>query len=443
MNIKLVSPNVKVGTNLASSEVFKIQRVTLPLIAALTPPGHTIKIVDEDFAPDDFKGDFDLVGITVMTEHALKSYHMAEHYRQQGSKVILGGIHPTLLPEEALKHADAIVIGEAEELWPKIVSDTASGQLQKIYQADKSPSLTGYPHPKRELYPKLIYKSYTPLTIGVETSRGCPYDCEFCTVSRLTGRYYRSRPITETISEIESLDPNPIFFVDENLGLRSKMFKTFLSQLKPLRRTWVGQGTVALAEDIELVKLMYRAGCRGLLIGFESVQKEVRGRMKKSKDRTIDHSEAVRRFHGEGIPIIGAFILGFDHEDKDIFDKTFEFVMKNNVDYSQIRILTPYPGTQLFSRLLKEKRLFVPDWWLHGYSTRTVLFRPKNMTPRDLVEGYSRLNKQLHSVGKIGRRFFGIAPWKRGLNGCLAFVAFNIGQRKRYKVSLNTPQPFA
>jgi radical SAM superfamily enzyme YgiQ (UPF0313 family) len=443
MRIKLIAPSVKMKMSLHSSRVFKIRRLCLPLLAALTPPDHTTQIVDEDFAPDDLDENVDLVGITVMTEHALRAYQIAEFYRGCGAKVVLGGVQPTLLPEEALKYADSIVIGEAEEVWPKLVSDAASGQLQKVYRAAKPPQLKGLPLPRRDLYPNLIYKSDTPLATGIETSRGCPYDCEFCSVSRLTGRHLRCRPIHEIIAEIESLGSTvPLLFVDENLGLNREMFKDLLSQLIPLRRIWLGQGSFSLAEDKELIKLMHRSGCRGLLIGFESVQSKVQEGMKKSENRKIDYPEAIHRFHGEGIPIFGAFILGFDHENKDIFNRTYEFVMKNYLDYASIRLLTPYPGTRIYNRLLKEKRLFVNDWWLHEYSTETLLFQPKNMTPSELVDGFFSLHKQFSSVGKIFKRFFGIPPWKRTITGCLAYAALNLDQRKCFLKRVNTPQPF-
>lgn len=219
-------------TGLHSSGIFKIQRVCLPLLAALTPPGHTIRIVDEDFASDDTSENFDLVGITIMTEHALRAYQIAELYRKRGAKVVLGGVHPTLLPEEASKYADSIVIGEAEEVWPKLLFDASSGQLQKVYRAAKPPVLKGLPIPKRDLYPNLTYKSYTPLTTGLEASRGCPYNCEFCSVSQLTGRHLRCRPIHEVIAEVEALDSTaPLLFVDENLGLNREKFKGLLSEI--------------------------------------------------------------------------------------------------------------------------------------------------------------------------------------------------------------------
>jgi radical SAM superfamily enzyme YgiQ (UPF0313 family) len=354
----------------------------------------------------------------------------------------MGGIHPTVLPSEALQHADAVVIGEAEGVWPKLLSDASSGEMQKLYCANKTKNLNGMPIPRRDLYPRPLSKSYTPLAFGIETARGCPYDCEFCSIGSVMGRQYRSRPVPEVIAEIESINSSHLFFVDDALALNRLTAKKLFTEMIPLKVKWVGQGPVSLAEDPELLRLMKRSGCVGLLIGFESVQKETHDGMKKIKNLRIDFSEAIRRFHGEGIAILGAFIFGFDHENKDIFDQTLEFILKCRLDCIELRILVPFPGTRIYSRLLKEGRLFVPNWWLHGYPPDTLLFQPKGMTADELIEGFDRLNRQTYSLGSIIKRFFGINPWKRKTLGCLVYAGSNLATRKRYFKGLGIPQPF-
>ncbi len=210
MKIKLIAPHDHIAKSISSAETFKIQKVNLPLLAALTPAVHTVKIVDEAFAPDDVNSEVDLVGITVLTDLALRAYHIADAYRQCGVKVVMGGIHPTVLPEEALQHADAVVIGEAEEAWPKLLSDTVSGKMQKLYRASKITNLDGMPIPRRDLYPRSTSRSYTPLAFGIETARGCPYDCEFCPVGHVMGRQYRARAVSEVIAEMESIELFPV-----------------------------------------------------------------------------------------------------------------------------------------------------------------------------------------------------------------------------------------
>ena len=442
MKIKLIAPHEQSEENISSAQTFKIQKVNLPLLAALTPPEHTVKIVDEAFAPDNINEEADLVGITVMTDLVLRAHQIADTYRQRGIKVVMGGIHATVLPDEALQHADAVVIGEAEEVWPKLLSDAVSGEMQKLYCANKITNLNGIPKPRRDLYPKPLYKSYTPMAFGIETARGCPYDCEFCSIGSVMGRQYRSRPIPEVLAEIESIDASHLFFVDDALALNRPTAKKLFTEMIPLRLKWAGQGPVSLAEDLELLKLMRRSGCVGLLIGFESVQKEAHNEMKKIRNLKIDFSEAIRRFHNEGIAILGAFIFGFDHENKDVFDQTLEFSIKNRLDCIELRILTPFPGTRLYKRLLEEGRLFAPNWWLQGYPPDTLLFQPKGMTSEDLIEGFIRLNRQTYSLGSIIKRFFGMSPWKRNPFGCLVYAGSNLATRKRYLRGLSIPQPF-
>lgn len=441
MKIKLIAPHEQCKSMI--SNPFPIQRVNLPLLAALTPPGHTMTIVEESFAPDDMNHDVDLVGITVMTELVLRAYDIADAYRQKGVKVVMGGVHPTVLPDEALMHADAVVVGEAEGVWPRLLSDAASGQMQRLYRAGKMTDLQGLPKPRRDLFPGNKGKGHIPIPIGIETSRGCPHDCEFCCIGQTLGQQYRLRPVQEVIAEIESVDSPHLFFVDDALGLNRNAAKKLFTEMIPLRRRWLAQGTVSLAEDLELLRLMKRSGCLGLLIGFESVQKGTQNQVSKIKNLRIDFNEAMHRFHGEGFGILGSFVFGFDYENKDVFEETLEFIMRSCMDIVQLRILTPYPGTRLYKRLLSEGRLFVNDWWLRGYPPDTLLFQPMGMTADELISGYARLNRQAYSFGAMTKRFLGMSPWKRTLLGCQAYTGVNLATRKRYFKGLSNPQPFA
>ena len=441
MKIKLIAPNEQRKDTISSP--FKLQRVNLPLLAALTPPGHTVTIVEEAFAPDDINQDVDLVGITVLTELALRAYRIADTYRRKGVKVVMGGIHPTVLPDEALEHADAIVVGEAEEVWPQLVSDAASGQMQRIYRSGKMTDLKGLPTPRRDLLSGSKYQGWTRIPVGVETSRGCPYDCEFCCIGQTLGQQYRVRSVQEVIAEIESIDSPHLFFCDDALGLNRNFAKELFTEMIPLRRRWLAQGTVSLAEDLELLGLMQRSGCLGLLVGFESVQKATQNEVKKIKNLKVDFYEAMRRFHGEGFGILGSFVFGFDYENKDVFDQTLEFIMTCRMDVVGTRILTPYPGTRLYQRLLHEDRLLARDWWLRGYPPYTLVFQPKGMTADELLRGYARLNRQAYSLSAMMKRFLGMSPRKRTLLGCQSYVGANLASRKRYFKGLENPQPFA
>jgi radical SAM superfamily enzyme YgiQ (UPF0313 family) len=441
MKIKFIAPHEHRKDALSSP--FKMQRVNLPLLAGLTPPGHTITIVEEAFAPDDINQDVDLAGITVLTELAQRAYQIGDAYRRKGVKVVMGGIHPTVLPDEALQHADAVVVGEAEGVWPQLVSDAASGKMQRMYQAGKMTNLTNLPKPRRDLLSGNDHKSYIPIPIGIETSRGCPYDCEFCCIGSTLGQQYRVRPVQQVISEIESIDSPHLFFVDDALGLNRDYAKKLFTEMIPLQRRWLAQGTVSLAEDLELLGLMKRSGCLGLLIGFESVQKDAQNEVNKIKNLKISFYEAMRRFHNEGFGILGSFVFGFDYENKDVFEQTLEFILRGRLDVAQLRILTPYPGTRLYKRLLSEGRLFSQDWWLRGYPPDTLLYQPKSMTADELIKGFARLNRQAYSFGAIAKRFMGMSPWKRTLLGCSVYTGVNISTRNRYFNGLKNPQPFA
>lgn len=441
MRIKLIAPHETSEDAISSAETFKIRKVGLPLLAALTPDGHQVRIVDEAFAPDDPGEDVDLVGLSVMTDLVPRAYRIADAYRRRGVRVVMGGIHPTVLPAEALEHADSVAVGEAEDTWPALVRDAASGRLQPIYRSEQPAELGGRPQPRRDLYPKASDRGYTPLATGIETSRGCPYDCEFCSIGPVQGRRYRVRPVPEVIAEMESLDAHHLFFVDDALGLDRAAAKRLFAEMIPLGRKWVGEGTVCLAEDRELLRLMGRSGCLGLLLGFESVQPDAAGEMRKLKTLTIDFAEAVRRFHGEGMAVMGAFVFGFDHQDRHVFGRTLEFAMKSRLDCAQLRVLCPFPGTRLHARLLAEGRLLDPRWWLHGHHPDALLFRPRGMTVDEFLEGFARVNREFYSLGSVARRFLGMSPWKRTVLGVQVFLGANLGTRKRYLKGLEIPQP--
>jgi radical SAM superfamily enzyme YgiQ (UPF0313 family) len=432
MKIKLISPDPQWDSRVCSSETHKVLKVSLPLLAALTPPGHEIKIVDEAFAPDDTEEAVDIVGLTVMTELAPRAYRLADLYRARGVKVVLGGIHPTVLPEEALRHADAVVIGEGEETWPALVRDAAAGKLASVYRAPGPSDLSRLPIPARQLYPRPARRALTPLGVGIEASRGCAYDCEFCSIGRVMGRTYRARPVGRVLDEIAAIESVHLFFVDDALALDRRTAKTLFTEMAPFRTKWIGQGTLSLAEDLDLLRLMRRAGCHGLLVGFETVTPAAQDTLRKSRALKITPAEAARRFHGEGISLLGAFIFGFDHETGDVFDRTIEFALRLRLEALQVRLLTPFPGTALYERLQAAGRLFAPDWWLEGFQPGKLLFRPQGMAPEALIEGVARVQRELHSWPGIARRFFGVIPLKRRPIDLALYAGLNLGQRKRY-----------
>lgn len=441
MRIKLIAPSGSPQGTVNSGDTFKIARMSLPLLAALTPDEHDVELVDETFAPDDGEA-AELVGITVMTELATRAYEIADRYRAAGSQVVLGGIHPSACPDEALQHADAVVLGEGEGVWGKVVADASRDGLSPRYAATCPTCLDEMPHPRRDLYPGLSSRGYTPSAIGVEATRGCPYDCEFCSIASVFGRRHRVRDVDDVIRELASIESRFIFFVDDTLGLQRESAKELFRAMIPLRKIWAGQGGVAMAEDPELLRLMKESGCVGLLVGFESIQDATSDGMSKLRRLKISPEEAMRRFHDAGIAILGAFVFGFDGDDRDVFERTHEFIERNRIDALQLRILVPFPGTRLHTRLADEGRLFCDDWWLHGHSSDTLLYRPAGMEPEELVEGVAELIRSTHSLRSIWHRVMGMSPAKRGLIGCQVIGGVNLATRRRYADSVVAPQPF-
>jgi radical SAM superfamily enzyme YgiQ (UPF0313 family) len=336
MKIKLIAPSDGAEKSTSSSETFKIQRLSLPILAAITPEKHDVVLVDEAFVPDDLDYNFDIVGISVLTDLVKRAYSLADHYRKHGVHVVLGGMHSTVLPEEALGHADSVVVGEAEDIWRKLLADIESGNPGKIYRAARPVDMQNIPIPRRDLYSSPNSKGYTPVAYTLEASRGCPYDCEFCSINQVMGKSYRTRPVANIINDIESLNSKNIFFVDDSFGLKRNFSKQLLKSMIPLGKVWVGQGTVSLASDLELLQLLQRSGCKGLLIGFESVEEDAQKTLKKVKT-SINFSEAVKRFHDYGIGVLGAFIFGFDNDTKDVFEHTEKFIKDNKLEGAQPR----------------------------------------------------------------------------------------------------------
>jgi radical SAM superfamily enzyme YgiQ (UPF0313 family) len=353
MIIELISPGIRDPRNIGKS--FHLPQISLALLASITPHDIDISITDEIVSPINYDNKIDLVGITVNTETAIRAYQIADEFRSRGIPVVLGGIHPRVAPHEAIKHADSLVLGEAEDLWPQLLKDFKNTDLKKIYRIKKYPNLKKYPLPKRDL---LDRSKYDTINL-VQTSRGCPYSCHFCTVSAQYGKGIRFRPIDNVIAEIESLENNEIFFVDDNLIGRKDYAKQFLNRLIPLNKNWIGQTSIAVSDDEDFLKLLYESGCRGLFIGFETTSITSLNEVGKTQNIRHDYLTEIKKFHDNGISILGSFIVGFDSDDSSCFERLLEFVHKSKIDVIDISTLTPFPGTLLYKRELFEGRILV------------------------------------------------------------------------------------
>jgi len=370
----------------------------MAVIAALTPPDVEVILTDENVAPINFQKDVDLVGITSLTSTSQRAYKIADTFRAIGKKVVLGGIHPSILPEESSQHADAIVIGEAEGIWPYVIEDFKANKLRKIYRQNIRPSLVGLPNPRRDLFAKGSYY----FTNTLFTTRGCPYSCSFCTVTSFFGHTYRCRPISEVINEIKTLNSKKLFiFLDDNIVGSPNYAKELFAALIPLKIKWVGQCSVTIAKDDELLKLAAASGCIDLFIGFESLSPNNLAAVGK-KINTVDEYEAIiKKLHNAGIGVHGFFIFGLDGDDTGSFKRTVHFAQKNRLESAQFDILTPYPGTAIFESLDKEARIRNKDWSQYGHD---LMFEPKSLTRELLQEGRTWAWREFYSLPSISKR---------------------------------------
>jgi len=362
-------------------------------LAALTPPDIDLSVVDENVGRVNFNGDYDLVGVTAMTPSVTRAYAVADRFRSRGTPVVLGGFHPSLMPDEAIAHADSVVIGEAEGIWPRLLADLAAGRMQRFYRRDAPPELSGTPVPRRNLMRRSAY--LVPDTI--ETGRGCPFRCNFCSVTALFGHRYRFRPVDEVTSEVNALPGKLMFIVDDNcVGSLTHAGELF-SALIPCGKRWIGQASLNLARDRQVLRLAAESGCIGLFVGFESVSERSLQEMGKLHNDVNRYVDDVKRIRDHGIAVHGAFIFGFDSDDEDVFDATIDFVKRSHIDSASFSTLTPFPGTPVFSRLEAEGRLLTRDWRRYG----GAVFRPKLMTIETLNEGCRRAWRECYSPRSV------------------------------------------
>lgn len=368
------------------------------MVAALTPPEVEVSLTDENVTVIDFQKETDLVGITALTVTAPRAYEIADTFRARGVKVVLGGIHPSVLPEEARQHADAIVIGEAESVWPKVIEDFKANKLQGVYQQLERPSLAGLPIPRRDLFAKGAY--YVRNTLS--TTRGCPYSCAFCTVTSFFGHTYRCRPVEEVLKEIETLNQRKLIgFVDDNVVGNLKFAKELFRALIPYKIKWVAQASVTIARDDELLKLAVASGCIALLIGFETLSPANLAAVGKKVNIVDEYETVIKKIHSHGIAIHGFFILGLDEDDESVFERTLHFAQKMRLESAQFAWPVPYPGTALCESLDKTGRVVTKDW--SRYESNLV-FEPKLMSREMLQQRRDWVWRKFYSLPSIWRR---------------------------------------
>lgn len=387
--------------------------LALPTIAGATPNDVDVIIVDEKVEEINFDEKVDLVGIGAMTPNINRGYEIADEFRQRGVKVAIGGIHASMMPEEASEHADTVIIGEADYLWPEMIEDFKQNNFQQFYRYDTYPDLGNLPTPRHDLV-----KSDRYVINQVQTTRGCPFDCDFCSVKAFSGKQFRLKNIEQVLKEIKALSPTykmnvmgyelilpkTLIFADDNIiGNKNHARKLFEAMIPLKLSDWYCQSSINLGRDKEMLQLMREAGCQSVIIGIESVNRETLMGMDKKINVVDEYYETIDTIQSSGIRVLGSFVLGSDSEDDSIFEKTADFIRDTNIVYSMINILTPLPGTKLFERFEREGRLLHKDW--NHYSLEEVCFKPKQMSIDTLLEGRRWVYEQVYSLDAIHNRY--------------------------------------
>ncbi len=396
--------------------------LALPTLAAVTPPQHTVTIVDEMVQTIDFDGEWDLVGITSMTFKAPRAYEIAAEFKQRGIIVIMGGIHASVRPKEVSQHVDSVVVGEADDIWPKILEDVENKQLQPIYNVKTAPDISKAPPPRHDLASKNTY-----FFSFLQTTRGCPFSCNFCTVTQFNGRIIRKKSPEQVVQEMERIINNrlifpvidtddgkkkkmalPIFFVDDNFAIDRKHAIAVCRALikfqneKGIYLDWFTQVNYAVGLDDELLSFLSKAGCRHLYMGFESLSPASLKAMKKTMNSPEKYAAAIQNAKRYGFKVVFSTILGSEFDDIDCGNILADFIEEEKVFYVSPNIMTPLPGTKSGDELEQDGRIVVKDFG--QYNSRNAVFQPRLMTPFQLQSVYVSFCLRLFTFDKMIKR---------------------------------------
>ncbi len=424
-------------------KVLTIPPLNLAMIARYTPEHYDVEIVDEAVEHLDIEAPADLVGITCMTPLAPRAYEIAQSFRTRGVPVVMGGIHVSYMTDEALRYADAVVAGEGENLWPRLLQDFEQGRMQKVYRSCDQPEIENLRAPRRDL----LRGKYFVET--VQTGRGCPINCNFCSVTAFNGPRYRLRDIDNVISEIHGIKSKRIFIVDDNIvgaGMKYiRRTKELFDRLRECGKEWGGQTCLNIVEHEDVLKSAARSGCKGFLIGFESLDAETIGAFHKPvnlRANTRNFRDAIKKIHDHGIAIVGCFIFGADTQGKDAFRRTVDFVLENEIDAVQMTLETPLPGTAFYRQMVDEQRLLLtnyPQDWKH-YNIVEPVFRMKGMTPSEAYEGLLNAYSEVSSFKTSLLR--GLRTFRKTRSLFSTGISFSWNYHA-YKTIRNTPTPLA
>ena len=435
MKIAFIFPAIGKKKNEKFIHTWKMEPLTIAFLKALTPDDIETEFFDDRIELINYDTDVDLIALSVETYTAKRAYKIAKEFRKRGKKVIMGGYHITLNYKEAMNFADAIIVGNAESVWGEVLEDFKKGKLKRIYRGN-----FGFTNnsvlPDRTIFKG---KKYLPLKL-VETGRGCPFKCEFCAISSFYNSRYYQRDIREIIEDIEKSEGKYFFFIDDNIAGNKEFLRKLCVEVEPLKIFWVSQGSLNVAKDISLLKLMKKSGCQLLLIGFESIdEKNLRQMNKEWILKLGNRNELVKRIHGEGINIYATFVFGFDYDNDDTFKKALDFSLKHDFFFSAFNHLLPFPGTPLYERLKKEKRLLKEKWWLGDYKYGEIVFKPRNFSPEELAEKCKRAREEFFRFSSIIKRFKTFLKRKPNLPLLYTFLVQNFNLKKEVEGKFGIP----
>ncbi len=376
---------------------FMYPSLTLQQIAGITPRHHFVKLIDERYENINFHENFDLIGISITTYSALRGYGIADAFRKNGIPVVFGGYHASLLPEEAKKHADSVVIGEAEHTWPQLLKDLENGKLKKFYFNKEVVKAKEIPPARHDI------GIYTPFKEAIQASRGCPVGCEFCAMSVVEGNTFRGRPVDNVVEEMKSIRAKRIFFVDASLTNNPKYSKQLFKRLKEVNKKFKCFGNInVFVRDDKFLQLASEAGVTRWYIGIESISQHNIDQAGKGTNKVKNYIKAIRKIKDHGMMVTGFFMFGFDNDTTYVFDKTLKFIKNLNLDSVAFSALTPFPGTKLAERFENEGRILTKVW--SRYNEGIVNIKPKQMTEEELYDGINNLSREYFSYINMLRR---------------------------------------
>lgn len=378
--------------------------LAIPTLASLTPPEHEVRVFDENIEEIDYNWGADLAGISVRTLFAHRAYEISKTFKKNGAKTVLGGIHPSMSQNEAMGQCDSIVVGEAEGVWQTLLKDMEEGNLKKLYKAKERAVLHEYPITNRSA---LAPKGY--FTDMVQTTKGCPFFCEFCSVYAFDGQKIRSKTLEQVLEEVHEIQKkssgykkSAIFFADDNIIANKKFARRLFEALKPLNVNWYCQASINISKEEELLKLMKESGCGSIFIGLETISSKNLSEMDKGINLKYDYTEAISKIQSHKILVHASFIVGSDNDDKRSFEDLTRFIEDSKLLMPMLNILTPFPGTKLFKRLEKSGRLMHKNW--SKYDMKSAVFIPAKMTPVELEEEYRKLVRVVYSFDNIYKK---------------------------------------